>query len=58
MRKGEFTEDEHILRAKIDMSSINMKLRDPLLYRIRHTHHFRIDVSEKYTIYTIRYLTL
>ena len=41
MRKGEFKEGEHILRAKIDMSAPNMKLRDPLLYRIRHTEHFR-----------------
>jgi len=41
MKKGEFKEGEHILRAKIDMSAANMKLRDPLLYRIRHTHHFR-----------------
>jgi len=41
MKKGEFAEGEHILRAKIDMSAPNMKMRDPLLYRIRHTHHFR-----------------
>jgi len=41
MKNGEFKEGEHILRAKIDMSSPNMKMRDPLLYRIRHAHHFR-----------------
>ena len=41
MRKGEFKEGEHVLRAKIDMSAANMKMRDPLLYRIRHAHHFR-----------------
>jgi len=41
MRKGEFKEGEHILRAKIDMSAANMKLRDPLMYRIRHVEHFR-----------------
>jgi len=41
MKKGEFKEGEHILRAKIDMSAPNMKLRDPLLYRIRHIEHFR-----------------
>ena len=41
MKKGEFKEGEHILRAKIDMSAANMKMRDPLLYRIRHAHHFR-----------------
>ncbi|OQX58847.1 MAG: glutamine--tRNA ligase [Helicobacteraceae bacterium 4484_230] len=41
MKKGEFEEGEHILRARIDMASPNMKMRDPLLYRIRHTHHYR-----------------
>ena len=41
MKKGEFKDGEHILRAKIDMSAANMKMRDPLLYRIRHAHHFR-----------------
>ncbi|MDF1879193.1 glutamine--tRNA ligase/YqeY domain fusion protein [Sulfurimonas sp. SAG-AH-194-C20] len=41
MKKGEFKDGEHILRAKIDMSAANMKLRDPLLYRIRHVEHFR-----------------
>jgi glutaminyl-tRNA synthetase len=41
MKKGEFAEGEHILRAKIDMSAANMKMRDPLMYRIRHAHHFR-----------------
>ncbi len=41
MRKGEFKDGEHVLRAKIDMAAANMKMRDPLLYRIRHAHHFR-----------------
>ena len=41
MKKGEFQNGEHVLRAKIDMSAANMKMRDPLLYRIRHAHHFR-----------------
>lgn len=41
MRNGEFQEGEHVLRAKIDMASPNMKMRDPLLYRIRHAHHYR-----------------
>ena len=41
MKKGEFKDGEHVLRAKIDMSAANMKMRDPLLYRIRHVHHFR-----------------
>lgn len=41
MRAGEFADGTHVLRAKIDMSSPNMKLRDPLLYRIRHAPHYR-----------------
>ncbi len=41
MKKGEFKDGEHVLRAKIDMSSPNMKMRDPLLYRIRHADHYR-----------------
>lgn len=41
MKNGEFKEGEHILRAKIDMSSPNMKMRDPLLYRIRLDKHYR-----------------
>ncbi len=39
MKAGEFKDGEHVLRAKIDMSNPNMKMRDPLLYRIRHTAH-------------------
>jgi len=49
MKKGEFKEGEHILRAKIDMSASNMKMRDPLLYRIRHSHHFR--TQDEWCIY-------
>ena len=41
MRTGEFPDGAHVLRAKIDMASPNMKMRDPLLYRIRHAHHYR-----------------
>ncbi len=41
MRAGEFEDGAHTLRAKIDMSSPNMLMRDPLLYRIRHAHHHR-----------------
>ncbi len=41
MRAGEFTDGSHVLRAKIDMASPNMLLRDPLLYRIRKAHHYR-----------------
>ncbi len=39
MRSGEFADGEHVLRAKIDMASPNMNLRDPTLYRIRHLNH-------------------
>ena len=39
MRAGEFADGEHVLRAKIDMASPNMNLRDPTLYRIRHQNH-------------------
>lgn len=39
MRAGEFADGEHLLRAKIDMASPNMNLRDPALYRIRHINH-------------------
>ncbi|MCB9881984.1 MAG: glutamine--tRNA ligase/YqeY domain fusion protein [Planctomycetes bacterium] len=41
MRKGEFADGELVLRAKIDMASPNMNLRDPALYRIRKAHHHR-----------------
>lgn len=41
MRKGEFPNGAHVLRAKIDLASRNMKLRDPVLYRIVHASHYR-----------------
>jgi len=41
MRAGEFPNGAHVLRAKIDMASPNMLMRDPLLYRIRHAQHYR-----------------
>ncbi|GIW23906.1 glutamine--tRNA ligase/YqeY domain fusion protein [Meiothermus sp.] len=41
MRAGEFKDGEHVLRAKIDLASPNMKLRDPVLYRIVHAEHYR-----------------
>jgi len=49
MKNGEFKDGEHVLRAKIDMSAANMKMRDPLLYRIRHAHHFR--AGDEWSIY-------
>ena len=45
MRNGDFADGEHLLRAKIDMSSPNMNLRDPALYRIRHVTHQRTGDS-------------
>jgi glutaminyl-tRNA synthetase len=41
MRAGEFADGEHVLRAKIDMASPNVNMRDPVLYRIRRAHHHR-----------------
>ena len=41
MRSGEFADGTHVLRAKIDMASPNMNMRDPTLYRIRHASHHR-----------------
>jgi len=41
MRAGEFPDGAHVLRAKIDMQSPNVNMRDPVLYRIRRAHHHR-----------------
>jgi glutaminyl-tRNA synthetase len=41
MREGEFPDGAHVLRAKIDLASPNMLMRDPILYRIRHSTHYR-----------------
>ena len=49
MRAGEFADGTHLLRAKIDMASPNMNLRDPALYRIRHIDHQR--TGDKWCIY-------
>lgn len=49
MRNGEFADGEKVLRAKIDMSSPNMNMRDPIIYRIAHaTHH---NTGDKWCIY-------
>ncbi len=49
MRAGEFKDGEHVLRAKIDMASPNINLRDPVLYRIKRAHHHR--TGDKWCIY-------
>jgi len=45
MRRGEFPDGAHVLRAKIDMASPNMNLRDPTLYRIRRAVHYRTGTT-------------
>ncbi len=49
MRAGEFDEGEHVLRARIDMAADNMKMRDPLLYRIVDGRHYR--TGDEWPIY-------
>jgi len=49
MKKGEFPDGSKVLRARNDMASPNMKMRDPLLYRIRHAHHYK--AGDKWCIY-------
>ena len=49
MKSGKHAEGTHVLRAKIDMSSSNMLMRDPILYRIMHKHHHR--TGDKWCIY-------
>jgi glutaminyl-tRNA synthetase len=49
MKAGEFEDGAHILRARIDMASPNMNLRDPAIYRIRHAHHHR--TGDKWCVY-------
>ena len=49
MKAGEFADGEYSLRAKIDMASPNMNMRDPVLYRIRHQHHHQ--TGDKWCIY-------
>jgi glutaminyl-tRNA synthetase len=49
MKAGEFPDGARVLRAKIDLANANMKMRDPLLYRIRHAHHHR--TGDQWVIY-------
>jgi glutaminyl-tRNA synthetase len=49
MKNGEFEEGSRVLRAKIDMSSPNMNMRDPVIYRIQFEHHYR--TGDKWCIY-------
>lgn len=49
MKEGKFKEGEHVLRAKIDMSSANMLMRDPVIYRVLHRRHHR--TKDKWCIY-------
>ncbi len=51
MKNGEFPDGSHTLRAKIDMSSPNMNMRDPAIYRIVHTSHHR--QKDKWCIYPL-----
>ncbi len=49
MRNGDFADGQYVLRAKIDMASSNMNMRDPTIYRIRRVHHHR--TGDKWCIY-------
>ena len=49
MKDGKFKEGEHVLRAKIDMTSPNMLMRDPIMYRVLYKHHHR--TGDKWCIY-------
>lgn len=49
MRAGEFEDGKYILRARIDMASPNMNLRDPAIYRIKRSHHYR--TGDEWCIY-------
>ena len=51
MKNGDFDEGEHVLRLKIDMASSNINMRDPAIYRIKKTHHYR--TGDKWNIYPL-----
>ena len=54
MKNGKFADSEKVLRAKIDMAHVNMLMRDPIMYRIRHAHHHRTgdDVLRRRSAWT------
>ncbi|MEP6927629.1 MAG: glutamine--tRNA ligase/YqeY domain fusion protein, partial [Ginsengibacter sp.] len=49
MKNGKFLDGEKVLRAKIDMTSVNMHMRDPIMYRIKYAHHHR--TADNWVIY-------
>jgi glutaminyl-tRNA synthetase len=49
MRAGKYKDGEKVLRAKVDMAHVNMHMRDPIMYRIKHAHHHRTE--NKWCIY-------
>ncbi|WP_409151615.1 glutamine--tRNA ligase/YqeY domain fusion protein [Sphingobacterium sp. BS-2] len=49
MRDGKYKDGEKVLRAKVDLASPNMHMRDPIIYRIKHAHHHR--TGDKWCIY-------
>ena len=51
MKNGKFKDGEKVLRAKIDMASVNMHMRDPIMYRIKRAHHHR--TGDKWVIYPL-----
>jgi glutaminyl-tRNA synthetase len=51
MRAGEFPDGSYVLRARIDMAASNMLLRDPILYRVRHAHHYRTE--DRWCVYPL-----
>ena len=51
MKAGKHNEGDHIVRLKIDMASSNMNMRDPAIYRIKKTHHYR--TGDKWSIYPL-----
>ena len=53
MKTGIFQAGEHVLRAKIDMKSPNLNMRDPILYKIRHVNHHRQAINGVFTHFTI-----